>query len=407
MGTETRIGIVTGLVIVVVASVYFFYGNDAPDNDVLTSASPGVFDRPKIPAGEDHAGSDALANADRRDKPRGSAAGRERPGHGRRTTRTDPKATDPATHGVPPQRPGDPAPVKRFAHGATGRETGLPVTGANRTRPQAGPSVADRPPSRRRPAIVGARLGRADRKPPRAQTDGAETANNRHRSAPATKNKQDDVVPGRRAALADRHRVADDTSRGSPGRSPTQHGATPLRSGPATQLVEATRDNLERNAAQPRAERRSTQDRADSRRETSSGQAPKPTAPAPSEWPKKHTVSPGDTLSELAIAYYGTSGRLPLILQANPQIKTANDLDVGNVITMPAPPRAERAEATGTTPRQSAARTYQVRNGDTFYSIAQSQCGSSAQWREIFTLNKSLVKNDPKRLRPGMVLKLP
>jgi nucleoid-associated protein YgaU len=29
------------------------------------------------------------------------------------------------------------------------------------------------------------------------------------------------------------------------------------------------------------------------------------------------------------------------------------------------------------------------------------------RWTEIFELNKELVKNDPKRLRPGMVIRLP
>jgi len=48
-----------------------------------------------------------------------------------------------------------------------------------------------------------------------------------------------------------------------------------------------------------------------------------------------------------------------------------------------------------------------VQSGDTLYSIARRQYGSSNRWEDIFRLNKVLLKNNPARLARGMVLKLP
>ena len=49
-------------------------------------------------------------------------------------------------------------------------------------------------------------------------------------------------------------------------------------------------------------------------------------------------------------------------------------------------------------------RTYVVREGDSFSTLAQSHLGSSRRWPEIKRLNPGI---DPKRLRPGMKLKFP
>ena len=49
-------------------------------------------------------------------------------------------------------------------------------------------------------------------------------------------------------------------------------------------------------------------------------------------------------------------------------------------------------------------RTYVVREGDSYSTLAQSHLGSSRRWPEIKRLNPGI---DPKRLRPGMKLKFP
>src|SRR5262245_60604744 len=51
MGTETRVGIAAGLLIVVIASLYFYYGQSRPDQDILIASNSSVSPPPKIPVG--------------------------------------------------------------------------------------------------------------------------------------------------------------------------------------------------------------------------------------------------------------------------------------------------------------------------------------------------------------------
>jgi nucleoid-associated protein YgaU len=145
--------------------------------------------------------------------------------------------------------------------------------------------------------------------------------------------------------------------------------------------------------------------------------------PHPStEWPKKHTIASGDTLTKIARQYYDDATRKNAILAANPQIKSERHLKIGDVLTLPAPNGSTGAApssvaeakpiARPSTPEtsansQTAGRTYKVQKGDTLYSIAKKQCGSSSRWEEIVRLNKDVLKGNPSRLSNGMILKLP
>ncbi len=51
-------------------------------------------------------------------------------------------------------------------------------------------------------------------------------------------------------------------------------------------------------------------------------------------------------------------------------------------------------------------RTYTVKSGDTLSSIAQKQLGDAGRWREIFLLNRAIIR-DPDRIFAGQVLVLP
>ena len=51
--------------------------------------------------------------------------------------------------------------------------------------------------------------------------------------------------------------------------------------------------------------------------------------------PRVHIVRPGDSLSRLAVTYYGEAARWPDILAANPQITNSNVLFVGTELTIP------------------------------------------------------------------------
>lgn len=150
-----------------------------------------------------------------------------------------------------------------------------------------------------------------------------------------------------------------------------------------------------------------------------------------------HRSQPGDTLISLAQAYYGSAAYVPLLREYNPQINDPSRLAPGTAVKIPAvppgwqakassvepsfpggtrqPPAGGQATPAGKTTRAMTAnsgagksgRTYTVRAGDSFYRIAEQQLGNPNRWKELLTMNTSVVKGDPTRLRPGHVLVLP
>ena len=166
----------------------------------------------------------------------------------------------------------------------------------------------------------------------------------------------------------------------------------------------ATWDNLTKSA-QPAPTPGATQSGS---AQTATGQ--KPVADVPAK--KLHRVRPGDTLSGIAKEYLGAGGSSDAILKANPQLKRGRSLKIGEMLFIPEKAVPAVASAAKSLTAQSAAApnaaaaTYQVRDGDTFYSIAKDVYGDSSKWGELYRLNRALVKGDPKRLKPGMVLKL-
>lgn len=139
-----------------------------------------------------------------------------------------------------------------------------------------------------------------------------------------------------------------------------------------------------------------------------------------------HRVQPGDTLAALAKTYYGNERYARFLKESNPQSASAEPLTPGTVIRIPANPTdtapdrsaarvgaaplaspvtapTSRADSSG----KSAGKTYQVRTGDSFYSIARTVLGDSKRWKDLYELNRKAVRDDPKNLRPGQVLTLP
>ena len=55
-------------------------------------------------------------------------------------------------------------------------------------------------------------------------------------------------------------------------------------------------------------------------------------------------------------------------------------------------------------PPQPVSRTYTIRKGDTFWSIAQREYGNGQKWRDISAANPSV---DPKKLAVGQQITLP
>jgi len=155
-----------------------------------------------------------------------------------------------------------------------------------------------------------------------------------------------------------------------------------------------------------------------------------------------HRVAPGDTLSSIAAAYYGSkSGTIITAIHdanrsvlPNPDVlRTGLDLHlpvvsgtagpvVGKNAASPpsakpsAPPvtelragNQERPKRESTPDRDDKAtipQWYQVKKGDRYASIARDQLGDAGRWQEIYEMNKEKFP-DPKFIREGVRIKLP
>ena len=62
--------------------------------------------------------------------------------------------------------------------------------------------------------------------------------------------------------------------------------------------------------------------------------------------------------------------------------------------------------ATGPTPGPQAERTYTVKSGDTLSRIAKEMLGDANAYMDIFNANRDVL-NDPDKIQPGQVLKIP
>ena len=58
------------------------------------------------------------------------------------------------------------------------------------------------------------------------------------------------------------------------------------------------------------------------------------------------------------------------------------------------------------TPAKASIKTYTVKSGDTLSDIAKRELGSANKYMEIFNANRDQL-NDPDKIQPGQVLKIP
>ncbi|MGB2987752.1 MAG: LysM peptidoglycan-binding domain-containing protein [Phycisphaerae bacterium] len=128
-----------------------------------------------------------------------------------------------------------------------------------------------------------------------------------------------------------------------------------------------------------------------------------------------HRVQPGDTLSSLAVAYYGSAKYTRLLVEGNPDIADPDRLPVGTIVRIPPRPKDRtlqpvKPSRVAKAPSGRTAgdgRTYRVKSGDSFYSIARDVLGDASRWKELFELNKALVDGEPTRLQVDQVVVLP
>jgi len=368
MGNDTKLGVLVGLVIVVVASVYF-YGSSEEDGDLFVSPTSAT-GPPQVPDGPN----ESLETA-QRPTPSFSAPPFE-------------NVSIPVANRQPSVGQGDAA--------APGPRSAWSDRLAN----------ADRP-SRRPAATV---VVRSDTDAASENRRGIAGSPNRERGAPEPSNRPGDDA-------ADR-----------PWRF-TGRPATPLRTRASDALTAATEENL--TSRQPPTARRlaapgpaavapvrpsgearpsdlqrpaNTTSGRDESNANSAGRERNATPQRRTTWPKHHRLNPRETLSDVAQDFYGSTSFVSLILRANPDIKDPRRIRENTEITLPNPDQAAPGSPPG---RTRSVGSYLVRKDDSFYSIAKRVFGDGRRWHDIYELNKAIVKNNPKGLKPGMTIRLP
>ena len=117
--------------------------------------------------------------------------------------------------------------------------------------------------------------------------------------------------------------------------------------------------------------------------------------------PCTYTVQSGDSLFDIAQAYYGDGNQYQGILDANKdQNVTPATLQVGSTIQIP----AVQTQGVGTPGPMMAGSTHTVRAGESLYGIAEAYYGDCRLWRMISAANGNV---QPEPLVAGQQLRLP
>ncbi|MCU0495281.1 MAG: LysM peptidoglycan-binding domain-containing protein [Chloroflexaceae bacterium] len=113
-----------------------------------------------------------------------------------------------------------------------------------------------------------------------------------------------------------------------------------------------------------------------------------------------YTVQSGDTLSGLALRFYGQASRWRLLYDANRDVIGGNPglLRVGTTLLVP-PLDAQPTPPTG--------QSYTVQRGDTLSGLSQRFYGDANLWRVIYNANRSVIGNNANQIAPGQVLSIP
>ncbi len=453
MGTETRIGIATGLVIVIVASVYFFYGSERPDDQLLVATGSTAVESPKIPKTESTGAKPAAARP--QSLTSGAPAGKHtRPAPTRQprlsslpnVNKTTPAPQTPAIVTSPTpnstslvQQP----PTNKVGNGGTLSSPPVQsVVQANR--PSATPSTISNP-SPTAPVSTALRgnssqmLVEATKK----NLDGTSQPPALSLSDSSKDRTDGDVIDTDSSLSMDRpalhnNLLADASHPKTSISLPSSLSPSPVTPGSSTSDLHVVGENVRHPKYTPTnvATNASPAHTPVKEKTVIADESPLPEAVKPlvETWPKKHTVQTGDTLVAISEKYYGTIMHADDILKANSQIKSAKALKIGDVLSLPSVDSftaANKANAVtpadvATTPVVSktdmhktdlhAAETtkvstpsanYTVQAGDTFSSIAAKKLGDKNRWKELFDLNRKVVKGNAKLLRPGMTLALP
>lgn len=204
-----------------------------------------------------------------------------------------------------------------------------------------------------------------------------------------------------REALA-RGRRNDSTARGS--QRPLYNVSPPV---PAIRTEPRQDPQRENNDPLPRSERTIDDERR--------GQPPRSES---ASGVFEHVVRPHETLFQIARHHYN-DGNLSDELAHYNRDRVGDDFQIraGMVLMIPAKDSLVQSvgivnrlpdvnAGRGSSEPADSGRTYKIRSGDTLSDIAHEQLGSAKRWREIYELNRNVIK-DPDVAPEGKVIKLP
>jgi nucleoid-associated protein YgaU len=123
---------------------------------------------------------------------------------------------------------------------------------------------------------------------------------------------------------------------------------------------------------------------------------------------RTHIVQPGETLSSIAMASYGTSKKWKFIADANPNINP-NRLAPGTKLVIPAPANSAASSASSAVTAELTVNSqtqYEVQPNDSLYRISMKLYGKADHVDKLYQDNKDVIGADPRRLKLHMVLKL-
>jgi nucleoid-associated protein YgaU len=207
------------------------------------------------------------------------------------------------------------------------------------------------------------------------------------------------------------------------------HGSTPVASMEPAHTVTPTIDNTTTVAAQPAmvnttarpptidnivpmlaapmaSDAPATQPAPEANFPVSTIDPPAIAAPAPQ---RVHVIESGENLWTIAQAVYGNGSLYTKIIAANPGLDPKN-LKVGKKLIIPDVSGSEKSSATpaaATDAPLDPTKQYRIASGDTLEKISRKLYGGPNMQDNIYQLNKSLIGDDPDKLKVGWVLKLP
>ncbi|MBX0330513.1 LysM peptidoglycan-binding domain-containing protein [Oscillochloris sp. ZM17-4] len=128
-------------------------------------------------------------------------------------------------------------------------------------------------------------------------------------------------------------------------------------------------------------------------------------APAPTTY----VVKPGDSLSAIALAFYGNANAWPTIYDANQAVIGPNPglIFPGQVLSIPPAMTGTGTPGGGSGGGAVAGGSYTVKPGDTLSAIALAAYGNANAWPTIHNANQAVIGPNPGLIFPGQVLSIP